>query len=302
MARTPRFLSVYVVTQTPYNQAENRSSLLESGSMQEAFIGCMPPVKYSAMVQLDRFCLFLQQIHQSWQDVLQTDTCNIHNKRNNKKKVTSLSFLSCWNPNLHICMAFLCRSFLHHDSACHPGRHSVLSSCGSFTIMRLGLGLSETDLRPAQKKSHSPSWPLGPRLDLVLPYGLARSPFARKIWGCLFSVPLDRLRQMCAIWLELLNRTLSNCLLSEDRDCAMTKGQQCLAMILCNDAKRTMKNSKVLKTWQRFLGFFSSWEHSNHFRITSGDFAQLSEWPHSKPTNTQQQRHLWTILYWHLQR
>lgn len=96
------------------------------------------------------------------------------------------------------------------------------------------------------KKSHSPSWPLGPRLGLVLPYALARRPCARKIWGCLFF----RLRQMCAIWLELLNRTLSNCLLSEGWDCAMTEGHQCLA-ILCNDAKRTMKNMKVLLKWKR---------------------------------------------------
>lgn len=149
--------------------------------------------------------------------------------------------------------------------------------------MRLGLRLSETDLRSAQKrkKAHSPSWPLGPLgLDLVLPYVLARRPCARKIWGCLFSVPLDRLRQMCAIWLELLNRTLSNCLLSEGRHCAMSEGHRRWA-ILCNDVKRSTKNMKVLMKWQRVLNFFFFFGFSRRTYQPLRDYKAVTGLTHS---------------------
>lgn len=59
---------------------------------------------------------------------------------------------------------------------------------------------------------------------------LCRLPWrqrARNIWSSLSGVLLDRARQMCVIWLELLNRMPSNCLLSEvwhTPGCAICEG------------------------------------------------------------------------------
>lgn len=80
---------------------------------------------------------------------------------------------------------------------------------------------------------------------------------ARNIWSSLSGVPLDRVRQMCVIWLELLNRMPSNCLLSEvwhTPGCAISEGhviRQYCAMrgVDCEECKKNalLENESLTK-------------------------------------------------------